>query len=188
VAIGDDGDVVGYAGALELVDLRGDSDADRIVAENVFHRAFAVGVVRAAELPVEARLLVNDGVRAEKRSADFEVPPSAERTSNRGRRSASSQRVDQLPLPHARAAGDVALLRELVQLLPVAVLERVSCFPAAPRALSGFLLEPAPGPRRQMGDRPLPDFAARCAFCTFCFAARTCFPDAIVVHLRVCPF
>jgi 2-keto-4-pentenoate hydratase len=66
VQIGDDGTISCYAAALELVDLdTAPDDPEAIVADNIFHRAFAFGPPRD-ELPprVQARLLVNDDVRA----------------------------------------------------------------------------------------------------------------------------
>lgn len=58
-------DVVGYAAALELVDLgRPPDDFETIVAENLFHRAFSVGPTQPT-LPesVEARVIVNGELR-----------------------------------------------------------------------------------------------------------------------------
>jgi 2-keto-4-pentenoate hydratase len=67
--------IVGFGPALELVDLGGSSDdAQRIVATNVFHRAFALGPLDRP-LPaegVEGRLTVNGHVRASATSSqDF---------------------------------------------------------------------------------------------------------------------
>jgi 2-keto-4-pentenoate hydratase len=55
----------GYAAALELVDLAGTDDPERIVAENIFHRAVSFGPVQGA-LPsdLEGRLLVGGETRA----------------------------------------------------------------------------------------------------------------------------
>jgi hypothetical protein len=44
--------IVGYAAALELVDLGGTDDAEEIVATNVFHRAFALAPFHPS-LPVD---------------------------------------------------------------------------------------------------------------------------------------
>jgi 2-keto-4-pentenoate hydratase len=66
VEIGQNEQIVGYAAALELVDLdNAPGNAEDIVATNIFHRAFALGG-SARELPplVEARLLVDGDVRA----------------------------------------------------------------------------------------------------------------------------
>src|SRR5437763_10473129 len=69
-----------------------------------------------------------------------------------------ANRVDEIPLAHPRAAGDVPFLRDLVQLLPVAVLQRVTRLAAAPGALARLRLQPAPGALGQVRDRP---FGAR---------------------------
>jgi 2-keto-4-pentenoate hydratase len=59
--------IVGYGAGLEIVDLRAPpDDPETIVAENVFHRAFALGRVDRS-LPsagVEGRLIVNGELRA----------------------------------------------------------------------------------------------------------------------------
>jgi 2-keto-4-pentenoate hydratase len=55
----------GYAAALELVDLAGTDDPERIVAENIFHRAVAFGPVQRALPPsLEGRLAVGGETRA----------------------------------------------------------------------------------------------------------------------------
>src|SRR5262245_61129777 len=43
-----------------------------------------------------------------------------------GRLARLANRLDQVPFPHPRAAGDVPLLRDLVQLWPRPVLQRVA--------------------------------------------------------------
>src|SRR5207248_8352179 len=68
---------------------------------------------------------------------------------------AAADCLDQLPLAHLRAARDVAVLRELVQLLAVAILECVPGRAAAAGALASLGLEPAPRALGQMRDRPL---------------------------------
>jgi 2-keto-4-pentenoate hydratase len=67
VEIGADEEIVGFAAALELVDLdNAPHSAEDVVAANIFHRAFALGRAAKPELPprIEARLLVNGDVRA----------------------------------------------------------------------------------------------------------------------------
>jgi 2-keto-4-pentenoate hydratase len=83
VRIGEHGRIERYAAALELVDLdSAPDDAEAIVADNIFHRAFALGPP-SVELPqhVEARLLVNGGVGA----ADEVTAPLEERVARAGR-------------------------------------------------------------------------------------------------------
>src|SRR5262249_35292561 len=74
-------------------------------------------------------------------------------------RSVAAERLDQVPLAHLRAAPDVPLLRELVQLRLRPVLERVTCLAVPRAALRGLLAEVAPGGRIEVGDGALP---ARC--------------------------
>jgi 2-keto-4-pentenoate hydratase len=63
---GDDGHVVGYGAALELVDLQADGDAPTIVAENVFHRAVRFGPMHPhLPRPVTGHLLVDGRDRAQ---------------------------------------------------------------------------------------------------------------------------
>jgi 2-keto-4-pentenoate hydratase len=58
--------IAAYGAALELVDLGGEDDAERIVAANVFHRAFALAPpLRVLPAGTTARLLVDGEVRAE---------------------------------------------------------------------------------------------------------------------------
>jgi hypothetical protein len=61
---GDGGAIVGYAPALEIVDLGGSDDPEEIVAGNVFHRAVAFGATHPVTTNVQAALLVNGQVRA----------------------------------------------------------------------------------------------------------------------------
>src|SRR5947208_3763403 len=73
----------------------------------------------------------------------------------RRRLARAADRVDQVPLPHLRAAGDAALLRDLVELLAVAVLELVTGLAAAAAAAGGLLAELAARALRQIRDRAL---------------------------------
>src|SRR5262245_1275635 len=66
------------------------------------------------------------------------------------------QGVDELPLARLRAARDVALLRELVQLLAVAVFEVTTGASAAGPSMRRLLAEIAPGRGGHVGDRALP--------------------------------
>src|SRR5437867_3369710 len=66
-----------------------------------------------------------------------------------------ANRVDELPLAHLGPPGDPFLLRDLVELLPVAVLQRVPGLAAALAATPGLLLEASPSALRQRSDRPL---------------------------------
>ncbi|MDQ4029511.1 MAG: hypothetical protein M3168_00550 [Actinomycetota bacterium] len=57
--------IAGYGVALEIVDLAGTDDPESIVAANVFHRAVALGRMRAALPPnLRAALIVNGEERA----------------------------------------------------------------------------------------------------------------------------
>src|SRR5919197_1585750 len=56
-----------------------------------------------------------------------------------------ADRVDELPLPHPRAAGDVFLAGQLIELLAVAIIERVPGLASSSTALARLLLQPAPG-------------------------------------------
>jgi 2-keto-4-pentenoate hydratase len=59
--------IAGFGTALEVVDLEGaDDDPEKIVADNVFHRAYALGPLDRALPPdgVWARLIINGEVRA----------------------------------------------------------------------------------------------------------------------------
>src|SRR5439155_3180749 len=67
-----------------------------------------------------------------------------------------ADRLDQIPLAHLRAAGDVLVLGELVQLLAIAILERVAGLAAALPASSRLLAELAAGALREPRDRALP--------------------------------
>src|SRR5438045_4183515 len=64
-------------------------------------------------------------------------------------------RLDQVPLAHLRAARDVLALRNLVQLLAIAVLERVAGLAAAPAAARRLLPELAARALRQVSDGAL---------------------------------
>jgi 2-keto-4-pentenoate hydratase len=64
VVIGSDGEIDGYAAALELVDLGTTDNPEEIVATNVFHRAFALGPFQASfPRGGDARLIVNGDMR-----------------------------------------------------------------------------------------------------------------------------
>src|SRR6266516_1207069 len=67
-----------------------------------------------------------------------------------------ADRVDQVPLAHLRAAGDAFLLRDLVERLAVAVLQRVTGPAAALAPARSLLAQAAPSGRREVGDRSLP--------------------------------
>src|SRR5581483_2059252 len=85
------------------------------------------------------------------------APTSRRCRDRRGDRGlALPQRLDQVPLPHLRAAGDVPLLRQLVELLAVAVLERGGGRTAATTPLLRLLDEAPPRPLGHVGDRALP--------------------------------
>src|SRR5437588_11590205 len=78
----------------------------------------------------------------------------------RTRRSAVlANRVDQLPLPHPRPARDPLSLGDLVELLPVAVLEGVAGLATALTAVSGLFLQSPPGALGKQRDGAL---LARC--------------------------
>src|SRR5919204_3435004 len=66
-----------------------------------------------------------------------------------------ADRVDQIPLAHLRAAGDVALHGDLVQLLAIAVLERVPGPTATLPTPRRLLAESAAGRSGQVGDGSL---------------------------------
>src|SRR5919204_1776228 len=75
---------------------------------------------------------------------------------------ALADRLDQIPLAHLRAAGDVLVLGDLIQLLAVAILERVTCL-AAPLTTTGPLLaELAARALRKPRDRALPPCRLPC--------------------------
>src|SRR4029450_4210543 len=61
--------------------------------------------------------------------------------------------ADQVPLAHARASGDVQLLRPFVELRPIAVLERGAGPPSAGAASGGLLPERPSRALRQLRDR-----------------------------------
>src|SRR5437660_12119743 len=67
-----------------------------------------------------------------------------------------ANRLDQVPLAHLRAAGDLLRLGDLVELLPVAVLQCLSGLAAPLAAFDSLLDEAAACLLRQMRDRPLP--------------------------------
>src|SRR6184192_4015397 len=69
--------------------------------------------------------------------------------------SSLTDRVDEIPLAHLRAAGDALLLRDLVELRAVAILERVPRLAAAFPPSLRLLLQAAARTRGKMGDRPL---------------------------------
>jgi hypothetical protein len=64
VLIGPDGQPAGYACALELCDLAGDDGPEVVVANNLFHRAFALGPV-VGGTPRTGRLVIDGQVDAE---------------------------------------------------------------------------------------------------------------------------
>src|SRR6476659_6896480 len=71
------------------------------------------------------------------------------------RSASAADRVDELPLAHARPAGDVQLLRLGVELRPVAVLEGTPGLPTARTPSRRLRAEVAPRALRQVRDRPL---------------------------------
>src|SRR5881396_381966 len=73
-----------------------------------------------------------------------------------------ADRLDQIPLAHFRAAGDVLVLGDLVQLLAIAILERAAGFPPALTASSRLLAELAAGALREPRDRALPPRGLLC--------------------------
>ena len=82
VEVGEDGHAVGFAAALELVDLdRPADEVDSVVTSNLFHRAF----VLSASLPhlpdaLEARIVVDGEIRGEGAAAAYD-PALLERVS-----------------------------------------------------------------------------------------------------------
>jgi hypothetical protein len=73
VEVGDDGAIVGYAAALELVDLARDDGPEEVVATNVWHRAVVFGpFVDVLPAGLEGALVVN-GERREWGSAPTDV-------------------------------------------------------------------------------------------------------------------
>src|SRR4051812_46859990 len=66
---------------------------------------------------------------------------------------AVADRVDELPLAHPRPSPDALLLGDLVELLAIALLQRVACLAAAAAAPSGLFLKPLAGALGKMGDR-----------------------------------
>src|SRR6266508_5564935 len=64
-------------------------------------------------------------------------------------------RLDEVPLAHLRAALDALLLSELVELLAVPVLQRVTRLTAALPGSRRLLAQPPPRARRQVRDRAL---------------------------------
>ena len=61
VEVGDGGAIVGYAAALEVVDLAGDDSPEDVVARNVWHRAVAFGpFADAPPAGLAGALFVND--------------------------------------------------------------------------------------------------------------------------------
>src|SRR5919198_6368019 len=71
------------------------------------------------------------------------------------RSAALADRLDQIPLAHLRAAGDVLVLGDLVQLLAIAILERMPCLAAALTTASRLLAELAARALRKPRDRAL---------------------------------
>src|SRR5437773_9896555 len=67
-----------------------------------------------------------------------------------------ADRLDQIPLAHLRAAGDVLVLGDLVQLLAIAILERAAGLAPALTASSRLLAELAARALRKPRDRALP--------------------------------
>src|SRR5206468_828871 len=67
-----------------------------------------------------------------------------------------ADRLDQIPLAHLRAAGDVLVLGDLVQLLAIAILERTAGLAPALTASSRLLAELAARALREPRDRALP--------------------------------
>src|SRR5215218_9744907 len=63
--------------------------------------------------------------------------------------------LDQIPLAHLRAAGDVLVLRDLVQLLAVPILQRATGLATALATPSRLLAQLAARALRQPGDRAL---------------------------------
>src|SRR5215216_7073743 len=69
---------------------------------------------------------------------------------------ALADRLDQIPLAHFRAAGDVLVLGDLVQLLAIAIFERAAGLAPALTASSRLLAELATRALRKPRDRALP--------------------------------
>src|SRR4029453_3822825 len=72
------------------------------------------------------------------------------------RSAALADRPDQIPLAHLRAARGVFSVGYFVQLLAVALLERMACAAAAPTASRRLLAEFAARALREARDRALP--------------------------------
>ena len=73
--IGIDGEVTGFGAALELVDLAGPDDPERIVAGNVFHRAVVFGPCGGTSAAGSlCRLLVDGQVRAQAAIPETDYP------------------------------------------------------------------------------------------------------------------
>src|SRR5919197_709255 len=72
------------------------------------------------------------------------------------RSAALADRFDQIPLAHLRAAGDVPVLGDLVELLAFAILERAAGLAAALAASCRLLAELAARALRKTRDRALP--------------------------------
>lgn len=67
--LGENGRIVAYGVALEIVDLGGPDDAAEIVAGNVFHRAVAFGAFHHTWAGGEGRLMVDGQIRDRARAA-----------------------------------------------------------------------------------------------------------------------
>src|ERR671931_538942 len=68
---------------------------------------------------------------------------------------ALADRLDQIPLAHLRAAGDILVLGDLVQLLAIAILERMPCLAAALTTAGRLLTELTARALRKPRDRTL---------------------------------
>src|SRR5205823_2251373 len=75
---------------------------------------------------------------------------------------ALANRIDELPLSHLRPAVDLLVLCDLVQLLPVAILQRVTGFAPAPAAAPRLFLQTPPRTLGKRGDRALLRRGALC--------------------------
>jgi 2-keto-4-pentenoate hydratase len=108
LCIGRDGEIDGYAAALELVDLADGDDADEIVAANVFHRAVAFGPWHAAVPGDATAALVVDEVS---------VARAAVRSDHREKAQAVAALLD--AVGEELRAGDRVITGSVVQ-VPVA--------------------------------------------------------------------
>jgi hypothetical protein len=89
-------------------------------------------------------------------------------------------RLDQIPLAHLRAAGDVLVLGDLGELLAVAIVERTARQAAALTTTGSLLTEFAARAPRKARDRALPPRRLLCVL-TFRFAASAWRADATVL-------